>query len=107
MLRRQVKPGDVVVYRKSKHSTRPGPRAKDVYAAQTGDDYSYYVDKFWVVAEVGDGGTLLLKTRLGKAHRVEADDPNLRHVTLWDRIRYGKRFPKLDEIDDKGAPTEL
>ena len=97
MLRRVPKRGDVVVYRKSKHSTRPGPRAKDVQPAATGDDYSYYVDKFWAVAEVRDNDTLLLKTREGKSHEVSADDPNLRAVTWWDRLWFGSRFPALHD----------
>ena len=95
MLRQPPKQGDVIVYRKIKHSTRPGPRAKDVHPASRGDDYSYYVDKFWIVTEVGEDGTLVLKTREGKTHQISAKDPNLRPVSLWDRLMYGRRFPAM------------
>jgi len=42
-------------------------------------------------------GRLLLRTRRGKTHVVEPNDPNLRHATFWDRVRYRKRFAELRE----------
>lgn len=89
------KPGDFVVYRMPKQSTHPGPRAKDVYAAAHGDTYSYFVEKFWIVAEVREDNKLLLRTRRGKEHLVDADDPNLRHASWWSRLIWRGRFPKL------------
>ena len=96
-MQRLPKKGDVLVYRKTKHSTRPGPRAQGVHPAPSGDNYSYFVDKFWIVSHIGDDGTLVLKTRAGKIHEVSADDPNLRAVSLWDRLRFGSRFPTLEQ----------
>ena len=66
--------GDWVIYKKSKYSTQPGPRAKNVSPAQSGDKYAYTVDKFWVVADVLEDGRLVLRTRRGKEHTVGADD---------------------------------
>jgi hypothetical protein len=96
MLQQPPKQGDVLVYRKSKHSTRPGPRAKDVQPASKGDDYSYYVEKFWIVTDIHDDGTLRLKTREGKTHEISTNDPNLRAVNFWDRLWFRRRFPHLD-----------
>ena len=48
-------------------------------------------------SRVQDDGKLLLKTRRGKTHVVEPSDPNLRHATLWDRLRYRTRFAELRE----------
>ena len=95
MLGREFKPGDLVVYRKTKHSTSPGPRAKQVVPARYGDDYTYQVDKFWVVAESRSDSTLLLQTRRGKTHLVDSNNPNLRRAHWWERWLYGDRFPRL------------
>jgi len=95
MARRQFKSGDWVVFRRTKHTTRPGQRAQIVHPTAHGDQYNYIVDKFWVVAAVQPDGQLLLQTRRGKTHVVDADDPNLRHATWWDRIRYRARFAQL------------
>jgi len=56
MLRAKLKPGDVVVYRKHKHTTHPGPRARQVDPSSKGDYYTYVVDKFWVVGQVLGNG---------------------------------------------------
>ena len=46
------KVGDCVVYRKTKHSTHPGPRARSINPNPNGDEYTYLVDKYWVVEDV-------------------------------------------------------
>jgi hypothetical protein len=97
MWRRPFKAGDLVVFRRSKHTTHPGRRAQDVEATPHGDLYSYFVEKSWIVERVQDDGKLLLRTRRGKTHVVEPNDPNLRHATLWDRVRYRARFAELKE----------
>lgn len=89
-------PADWVVYRKQKHSTSPGPRAKEVSAAPRGETYSYVVDKFWVVQEQLEDGRLLLTTRRGKEHTVSPDDPNLRHARWWERWLYRRRFSEAE-----------
>lgn len=94
---REVKVGDWVVYAKGKHSESPGPRAQDITAASKGDDYHYTVEKYWLVTEVRADGTLLLRTRRGKQHEIEAGDIRLRHATLWERWRHRHRFPPRDE----------
>lgn len=92
---RNYQPGDWVVFRRVKHTTHPGQRAQNIAAAAHGDQYSYIVDKFWVVTAVEHDGRLRLQTRRGKTHLIEADDPNLRHASWWDRIRYRSRFAQL------------
>lgn len=86
-------PGDPVVFRMSKHSTEPGPRATDIHPAPHGDTYSYLVNKYWTVAEVHTSGEVLLVTRRGKRHLVAADDPRLRPARWWERLLYRHRFP--------------
>ena len=76
MFRRPFRQGDWVVYRRLKFTTHPGHRAHDVDASAHGDYYSYFVDKFWVVAEVLADHQLLLKTRRGKTHIVADNDSN-------------------------------
>jgi hypothetical protein len=92
---RPFKPGDLVVFQRRKYTTHPGRRAQDVEATPHGDLYSYYVEKSWIVQEVQPDGKLLLKTRRGKSHAVEPNDPNLRHASWWDKFRYRKRFAEL------------
>jgi hypothetical protein len=95
MWHRPFRAGDLVVFRRHKHTTHPGPRAQEVDATAHGDLYSYFVEKSWIVAGVEADGRVLLKTRRGKTHRVDPGDPNLRHATLWDRLRYRQRFAEL------------
>ena len=97
--RRQFKRGDWVVFRRLKHTTRPGRRAREVHATENGDYYDYFIDKFWIVVQVLEDGRLMLKTRRGKTHAVDANDSNLRHASLWDRFRHRARFAQL-ELDE-------
>lgn len=92
----EFKPGDWVIYRKSKSSKSPGPRAKGVVAAKRGETYSYVVDKYWVIRDRFDDRTFLLSTRTGKEHRVAASDPNLRPAKWWERWLLAGRFPSRD-----------
>jgi hypothetical protein len=94
MTLRRLSPGEPVIYRKSKCTTHPGPRAIRITPAPRGEDYAYEVDKFWIVGEEPDEDTVLLVTRRGKVHVVRRDDPNLRRPSLWERWRYAARFPR-------------
>jgi len=94
-------PGDWVVYRKQKRSSRPGPRARIIGAAEKGDTYAYLVDKYWVVVKVAEG-RLTLRTRRGKLHEIDSDDPRLRKANLWERWALGHRFRAIDAA----LPTE-
>lgn len=100
MFERVFHPGDFVIYRKFKHSTRPGPRAKEIDPAPHGEEYNYRVDKYWVVADVLDDRRVVLRTRRGKQHVVPSDDPSLRRASWWERLVYHGRFPQTP-----GAPT--
>jgi hypothetical protein len=96
--------GEPVIYRLTKSSIRPGPRAQKVAPAPQGDSYSYLVEKFWVVRDVLPDGRVVLATRRGKEHVVPADDPNLRHARWWERLVYRGRFPQFEAPT---APVEL
>ncbi|MEO8270266.1 MAG: hypothetical protein ABI557_11140 [Aureliella sp.] len=85
--------GDQVVFVKSKQSTAPGPRAQQVNPSLKGDQYSYVVEKYWVVVAVHDDASVTLVTRRGKEHRVQLDNPLLRRANLWERFVYARRFP--------------
>lgn len=92
---RCFKQGDWVIFRKSKHSAKPGPRAAEVHPSEHGEGYNYLVDKFWAVVDLKHDGTVALTTRTGKQHVVVADHPNLRHATWWERLIYRGRFPQV------------
>lgn len=95
MRRKPYKIGDPVVYRTTKLSTSPGPRAEEVDAAPKGDLYSYKVDKYWVVNGIDPEGRLQLRTRRGKTHVLAPDDERLRHATLLERMFKAGRFPSV------------
>ncbi|HWL09153.1 MAG TPA: hypothetical protein VNQ76_12170 [Planctomicrobium sp.] len=86
-------PGDPVIYRITKHSDCPGPRAKAVSPSPNGDDYKYQVDKFWVVDKILDNGQLLIRTRRGKTRVINSDDLNLRTPRWWEYLLYRRQFP--------------
>ena len=90
-------PGDWAVYRKSKRSTSPGPRAANVVASQKGESYTYVVDKFWVVESVLPGDRILLRTAKGKSHIIDAADPGLRRPSLLQRLFWRHRFREAAE----------
>ncbi|HBE71995.1 MAG TPA: hypothetical protein DDW52_27975 [Planctomycetaceae bacterium] len=92
-----LKVGSPVVFAKQKVSTQPGKRATDISPQGKGDAYSYLVDKYWSVSEIHDDGSVTLKTRRGKEHRLPADDHRLRRPNLWERLVLRSRFPNLDE----------
>jgi len=94
-MKRTYKPGEHVIYRVTKLSSSPGPRASDVTPEPRGEHYQYEVDKFWVVAQIPDEKHLVLKTRRGKEHLVDADDPRLRHARWWEWLRWRHKFPSL------------
>jgi hypothetical protein len=90
-----IEPGDFLIYRKSKASPRPGPRARNVHPSENGDDYYYEVDKYWTVADVLDDGRLLVVTRTGKQVCIAPEDENLRKPGWLERFRYRSRFPSV------------
>jgi hypothetical protein len=97
LFRNRLEPGDFLIYRKSKASPRPGPRARNVQASEKGDDYYYEVDKFWTVSDVLDDGRLVAVTRTGKRVYLTPEDERLRKPGLLDRVRYRRRFPSLEQ----------
>lgn len=100
MAMRNAKVGEKVIFSKDKTSLSPGKRAKEVVAAVKGDQYSYIVDKYWVVKEVRSDGTILLLTRRGKQHTVTLDDPRLRRASLLEKFLLRKRFPSLTDAEN-------
>ena len=106
-MKHDYKPGDPVIFRVTKQSTEPGPRAVDVHPAQSGETYSYQVDKYWIVNEVCPDSSLELITRRGKQRRVSKDDFRLRHATWWERWFYADRFPKLGDAEKLAEQNKL
>lgn len=100
MKARRFQVDDRIVYRKTKNSVHPGQNARLIAPATNGDEYSYCVDKFWVVASVFPDGTLLAKTRRGKLHRLNPNDPNLRHATFLEVFFDRSRFPSLSIVSE-------
>lgn len=92
----KLEPGDWLIYRKTKHSRSPGPRAQNVIPSPHGEDYGYYVDKFWILTEVTEDGRLRLRTRRGKEYVLDSDDPNLRRARWWERLMYRQRFKDVE-----------
>jgi hypothetical protein len=88
--------GSQVIYRKTKFSRKPGPRASAVAPAKHGDSYSYCVDKYWVVVECCPPDKIVVLTRRGKRLTLDADDPNLRPAGLLGRLLHRNRFPAFD-----------
>lgn len=87
------KPGDLVIYKLPKQGPTPGPRASSIHPSRGGEDYSYVVGKYWMVAEVLPQNQLRLVTRRGKHRVVSADDPLLSKAGWWQRFRHRGRFP--------------
>ena len=102
MSKSRFKPGDWVIYRKQKRSASPGPRAQQTSPSPKGETYTYLVDKYWIVEEVLDDGTLRLRTRRGKEHIVQADDPRLRKPRWLEGWLLHVRFRSVEE--SRGAP---
>lgn len=90
---RRFKVGDPIVYHKTKTSASPGPRARQIYPLEHGEQYHYVVDKFWKVTSVNDDGTIEVVTRTGKTHILPAGDPNLRKAHPIQQMLLRKRFP--------------
>ena len=89
--------GDWVVFRKTKFSERPTDRAVEVTPCPNGDGYTYQVDKFWVVESVRPDGRVVVRTRRGKRHEIDADDRRFRHASLWDRVVHRGRFHETSD----------
>ena len=85
--------GDRVVFTRDKHTTKPGPRAKNVVATPHGEMYEYQVDKYWLVVGFQPDGQLIFKTRRGKQNVFSASDPRLRKASMWERLFKSKLFP--------------
>lgn len=109
----KITAGDWVIYRKLKHSASPGPRAHEISPSSSGELYSYFVDKFWIVENVLPDGRLQLRTRTGKTHLINQSDPRLRRARLWERWFYKGRFQEIEatvsgageRIESRGRPT--
>lgn len=98
--KKEWSPGDWAVYRKSKRSFSPGPRAYNIMAASKGDSYTYVVEKFWVVESVTSDNEIRLRTARGKTNRISLDDPNLRRPSWFQRIVWRARFRQVEATVD-------
>lgn len=96
--------GDLVIYTLTKQSPHPGPRARSIHPSESGEDYSYVVDKFWMVAQMINNHQLQLVTRKGKTRIVELTDPLLRKANWWEKFRHRNRFPSIDILESMNKP---
>ena len=96
--------GDLVIYTLTKQSPHPGPRARSIHPSESGEDYSYVVDKFWMVARLVNGHQLQLVTRKGKTRVVDLTDPLLRKANWWEKFRHRNRFPSTDILESMNKP---
>ena len=94
--RTMIEVGSQVIYRKTKYSRKPGPRAAAISPSKHGDSYSYFVDKYWVVVECSSPDEIVVLTRRGKRLTLKADDPNLRPVGFLERLFHRRRFPTFN-----------
>ena len=90
-----VDAGDKIVYTKTKISPFPGAKAYNVTAADKGENYTYLVDKYWVVEDVFADGRVMARTRRGKRNYVWLDDPNLRKAGVIESLIHRDWFPDL------------
>jgi hypothetical protein len=98
-----LKPGDLVVYRLTKHSTHPSRRAIDIQPSPHGEFYTYEVLKYWVVVSVANGRLEVL-TRRGKHRQIELVDPCLRKAYWWERLFLTQRFPAWQSLPGSVSP---
>jgi hypothetical protein len=100
------KTGDLIVYRSTKHSTHPTPRAVSIDPAPNGEFYTYEVVKYWVVSDVLNNGALEATTRRGKTRVIQEADPALRHAYWWERLFLSYRFPSTTRpMNDARMPA--
>jgi hypothetical protein len=92
VMEQRFKVNDWVICTREKYGLSPGRRAKNISPAPHGDLYSYEVDKYWIVREVGEQD-LVLETRTGKQHVVSIKDRRIRVAAWWERWLYRNRFP--------------
>lgn len=107
MVRHHYRQGDRVVFRVTKFSSHPGPRAENIAPAPHGESYHYTVDKFWIVAGFASTGELILRTRRGKQHLVNAGDIRLRRANIWERWRYRSRFEEIERLRHDDASEQV
>ena len=88
----KLKVGDFIIFRKWKSSTSPSPQAKNTYPSQSGEMYSYGIDKYWKVVEVVDDQTIEIETRRGKRHRIEKNPSIMRKASFLDKLLHKDRF---------------
>ncbi len=92
MFKRNYCQGDLVVYRLTKQSESPGPRAQSIEPSRYGESYRYQVDKYWIIESLNDEG-IVVRTRRGKTRMINHDDRCLRRANILERTFLRGRFP--------------
>ena len=100
MINSQLQTGDLVIYRERKFGRQPAPHARNIAPSPKGDDYSYTVEKYLVVSEVSDDGTVIVTSASGTQLTISRDHPLLVRATWIQRLLYRSRFNKQPEIRD-------
>lgn len=105
MTKTAFKRGDWIIYRKTKYSAHPGPRALNVAPTPKGDNYVYNVDKFWIVVEALPDETIRAVTRRQKEVTCKISDPNLRRANWFERLWHRQRFEEIAASLQSGVPS--
>ena len=93
MMAVHFKPGDCVIYSKQKFSAHPGPNARNLWPAENGDHYTYFVDKFYRVVALEPDDRIVVVTRRGRRRTLAVTDSALRRARWWHRVLMRRRFP--------------
>ena len=97
---RKYRIGDRVVFRVTKCGTCPGQHAYHTSPSPRGEFYTYHVDKYWRVIDVGHDGMLRVVTRRGKVHSLDAADASLRAARWRERLFRAGRFPQMPAVNN-------
>jgi hypothetical protein len=90
---KSFRPGDRVIFSTPRHGANPGIGAKDVRPEPNGEGYRYIVEDFWIVANTNEA-QVVVKTRQGRTHVLDAADARMRVASWWQRLIHHHRFPK-------------
>jgi hypothetical protein len=92
---KRIKPGDWVIYRRTRRKNRPSAKARDISPTAHGDGYCYVVDKFRKVQSITEDGKVILLTPKGKTHVCDVNSPALVRAGWLTCILQYRHFRKI------------
>lgn len=94
----KFKKGDWVVYRKQKRGAIPTKRAINIHPFEKGEQYSYQIEKFWVVQDVLPDDKVILCTIKGNKKTVNTKDPGLYKASLLQRFFLRNKYRNIERV---------